>query len=81
MLIRKEKSRKYESSQSCTAQEYDFPTKNLSFATVLVNGRYPKEKRTANTECEEIYYVISGTGTVHSEKGWYDNTRKFKRRR
>ena len=31
--------------------------------------RYPDSGRAANMECEEIYYVISGTGTIHSDKG------------
>jgi mannose-6-phosphate isomerase-like protein (cupin superfamily) len=52
--------------------EYLFPSNDFSFATALIDGRYPEEKRVANLECEEVYYVISGDGVVHSEKGDFE---------
>jgi mannose-6-phosphate isomerase-like protein (cupin superfamily) len=69
MLIKKSKSKKIQNSPDCTVWEYDFPSKDFSYATTLINGRYPEQKRVTNLECEEIYYVISGSGTIHSEKG------------
>ncbi len=69
MLVKKSESIKIAASKVCTVWEYEFPSKNFSFATALINGRYPEQKRVTNLECEEIYYVISGTGIVHSEKG------------
>jgi len=38
----------------------------------LINGRYPEQKKVSNLESEEIYFVISGTGTVHSDKGNFE---------
>lgn len=69
MLIKKSDSKKIQNSKDCTVWEYENPSKHFSFATALIDGRYPKEKRAVNLECEEIYFVISGTGVVHSEKG------------
>ena len=72
MLIKKSESKKHENSKDCTVWEYEYPSELFSFATALINGRYPEEKRVTNLECEETYYVISGSGTVHSEKGDFE---------
>lgn len=69
MLVKRTESKKIENSKDCTVWEYQFPSNGFSFATALINGRYPEEKRVTNLECEEIYYVISGEGIIHSEKG------------
>lgn len=71
MLIKKSESKKIQNSQDCTVWEYDFPSKDFSYATALIDGRYPEQKRVTNLECEEIYFVISGFGIVHSEKGYF----------
>lgn len=69
MLIKKSESKKHENSESCTVWEYEFPSKDFSYATALIDGRYPEDKRAVNLECEEIYFVTSGSGVIHSEKG------------
>lgn len=69
MLIKKNQSKKIENSKDCTVWEYESPSELFSFATALINGRYPEEKRSVNLGCEEIYYVLSGSGIVHSEFG------------
>ncbi len=69
MHIKKSDAKKFENSKSCTVWEYEFPSKDVSYATALINGRYPAKRRCLNVECAEIYFVISGSGTVHSEKG------------
>lgn len=69
MLIKKEDSGKKQNSPACTVWEYEFPTKNFGLATALVNGRYPENGKALNLECEEIYFVISGSGVIHSGKG------------
>ena len=69
MLIKKSESKRKENSKDCTIWEYECPSKDLSFATALINERYPKEGRLRNLKCEEIYYVISGSGIIHSEEG------------
>ncbi|RLG09260.1 cupin domain-containing protein [Candidatus Pacearchaeota archaeon] len=72
MLIKKEESRKHENSKTCTVWEYDHLSEKLSYATSLINGRYPEEKRVTNLECEEMCYVMSGSGKIHSDKGDFE---------
>jgi mannose-6-phosphate isomerase-like protein (cupin superfamily) len=69
MLIKKSQSKKIENSKNCTVWEYEYPSDLSSFATALINGRYPDKKRVTNLECEETYYVVSGSGVVHSDFG------------
>lgn len=69
MLVKKNQSRKHQNSKSCTVWEYEYPSESFSFATALINGRYPDKGRCANLGCEEVYYVISGEGIIHSEFG------------
>lgn len=69
MLIKKLEADRFENTGNCTVWNYDFPNKELGCATALIKGRYPDEKRSVNLACEQIYFVISGTGTIHSEKG------------
>ncbi len=69
MLIKKGEAKSKQNSKDCTVWEYEYPSSNFSFATALINGRYPEQKRSVNIECEQLYYVISGSGVIHSDKG------------
>ncbi|NCS71888.1 MAG: hypothetical protein GW775_01310 [Candidatus Magasanikbacteria bacterium] len=69
MRIKKSAAKKFENSKSCTVWEYELPSNKVSYATAFIDGRYPEQKRVTNRECEEVYFVISGSGIVHSEKG------------
>ena len=62
MLVKKNQSRKHQNSNSCAVWEYEYPSELFSFATALINGRYPEKQRSVNLSCEEVYYVISGSG-------------------
>ena len=72
MLIKKSESKKVQNSKNCIVWEYKIPSKILTSATALINGRYPDKGRVTNLECEEIYYVVSGHGIVHSEFGDFE---------
>jgi len=72
MLVKKSEAKKFENSKDCTVWEYDFPSNGFSHATAIINGRYPDHGRVANLECEETYFVISGYGIIHSEKGDFE---------
>ena len=72
MLIKKSETVKIENSDSCTVFEYQFPSEHVSFATSQINGRYPDSGKVSNLECEEMYYVLEGSGVVHSEKGDFE---------
>jgi mannose-6-phosphate isomerase-like protein (cupin superfamily) len=69
MLIKKSQVKKKINSDQCIFWEYDSQSKDVSFAIAYINGRFPEQKRVVNTECEEIYYVLSGSGVIHSEFG------------
>jgi len=69
MLVKKSQAKKFDNSKDCVVWEYEYPSKLFSFATAQINGRYPSKKRVTNLECEETYYVVSGTGVIHSERG------------
>ncbi len=53
----------------CLVREFDVGSENISLATASIRGRYPEEGSVCNTECEQIYFVISGSATVHTSKG------------
>lgn len=72
MLISKSQTKKIDNSAQCTVWEYLFESKDVSFATAKINGRYPDKGTVANMECEEVYYVINGSGIVHSEFGDFE---------
>jgi len=72
MLIKKEDTLKIENSPSCTVWEYDFPSEELGFAVSLINGRFPEIGKGINHKCNEMYYVLSGEGTIHHETGIYN---------
>ena len=42
MLIKKSETKEHQNSPNCTVWEHNHPTNNLSYATVSINGRYPK---------------------------------------
>ncbi len=72
MLVKKESAIEKHVATGCVVREYACPSTLMSFATAFIDGRYPDEKRTTNSECEEIYYVVSGSGIIHSEKGDFE---------
>ncbi len=69
MLIKKSQANKKVISEVCSEWEYDFQSEDISFATAYIDGRFPDKGKVANTGCEEIYYVLSGSGTIHTEFG------------
>jgi mannose-6-phosphate isomerase-like protein (cupin superfamily) len=69
MLMKKSQSNKVSNSDQCTVWEYSFDSDILTFATAYIDGRYPDKGRVSNLDCEEIYFVTEGSGTIHSEFG------------
>ena len=72
MLIKKRDTQEHENSKSCFVREYEHQTEKLGFATARINGRYPDKKKVVNLESEQIFYVLSGTGEIHSDKGDFE---------
>ncbi len=71
IYIKKSQTTKKINSTSCNLNEYCFPTKNISFATARINGRYPLIGKAINNKCDQIYFIINGQGTIHHETGNY----------
>ena len=69
MKITEKDTKKHAHSKSCKVYEYEFPSKLFNCATAKITGRYPDKGRVVNKECEEIYYVLSGSGVLHSDRG------------
>lgn len=67
MIIKKENSIKHKNSGACTVWEYDYPSQDSSFGLAEINGRYPETGFVINTDCDEIFYVISGQGKIETE--------------
>jgi mannose-6-phosphate isomerase-like protein (cupin superfamily) len=56
---------KRKNSEACTAIEYGFDDeKNINSAVIELNGRYPETGFALNTVCEEVLYVIEGSGQL-----------------
>ncbi len=72
MLIKFSNTNKVANSEKCLVSEYLFGFKDISFATALVNGRYPNTGRHRNTLVDEVLYVLSGSGIVHSQGEDYE---------
>ncbi|ASQ46063.1 cupin domain-containing protein [Legionella clemsonensis] len=51
-------------SEHCLVTEYPVNDKNIDFALVKINGRYPDTRRATNLTCQEIVYIKSGSGKV-----------------
>jgi mannose-6-phosphate isomerase-like protein (cupin superfamily) len=72
MLLKKASATEIKNSKDCVVWEYSYPSELFSFAKAMIDGRYPEKNRVTNLACEEVYYVLSGSGIIHSEKGDYE---------
>lgn len=54
---------------SCTVWKYEFGSRHLGFVTAAIRGRYPAGGRVLNEGCDEVYFVQSGSCTVHDHAG------------
>jgi mannose-6-phosphate isomerase-like protein (cupin superfamily) len=68
-LVEKWAAQEITHSETCTIFEYTIPSSSTSFITAKIDGRYPETGRSVNSGCEQIYYVISGEGTLHTDRG------------
>ncbi|MBN2094720.1 MAG: cupin domain-containing protein [Candidatus Aenigmarchaeota archaeon] len=64
MLIRKEESVPKKAGERHTVWEYEFPYKDLGFATAYMDGRYPEQNQIVNSKCDEVYFVLDGNAHV-----------------
>ena len=72
MLVKKEQRKEKQIAKEGTVWEYHLPSKAIGFALSKLNGRIPDSGRMRNKVCNEIYYVISGSGTLFIEDKKYE---------
>ena len=64
MLIKKESCKIKQITPISRVFEYPDPSKDLGIAVSELNGRVPAVGKMVNNVCQEVYYVISGSGEV-----------------
>ncbi len=64
MLVKKENRKKVQITRNSFVWEYELDSKDLGFALAEINGRFPDSGKAMNKVCQEIYYVISGSGKL-----------------
>ncbi len=73
-LVKKSDARKKSNSPVCTVWEYPFALEHVGLATAHIDGRYPSEPgaKALNQACDHIYFVLSGSATVHCADGDFE---------
>jgi mannose-6-phosphate isomerase-like protein (cupin superfamily) len=51
----------------CFFWGYNSQNENMSFVRAYIDGRFTNNGRVANTDCEEIYFVLDGSEIIHPE--------------
>jgi mannose-6-phosphate isomerase-like protein (cupin superfamily) len=67
MKISSSQAKEKHPDNSTTIWEHDLPTRSIGLATGKINGRHPESGWIKNTQCELVYYCISGQGRVTIE--------------
>jgi len=67
MLIKKEQRKEKQIAKEGIVWEYPLSSKDIGFALSKLNGRVPDSGWMRNKICNEIYYVISGSGILFIE--------------
>jgi len=68
-LAPQDEAKEIQTTPHCAVREYPVPSDTISFCTAKITGRYPEKGRAANSACEQFYFVLSGSGIIHSERG------------
>jgi mannose-6-phosphate isomerase class I len=66
-IISQKQAKKFKNSDNCFGLEYPHSSKNINGALITIIGRYPNEGRMVNEVCDELVYVISGSGRLVCE--------------
>jgi mannose-6-phosphate isomerase-like protein (cupin superfamily) len=67
--IQKAEGIAFTNGQTCKGVEYSFGDKAMNMALVTVEGRYPESGYVMNDVCNEMGYVVSGTGKLCRDDG------------
>ena len=72
MIIKKAESKKEQIAKGSFVWDYKLPDEGIGIAVQKLNGRVPDSGQLMNTVCNEIFYVISGSGVVFIEGEKYE---------
>lgn len=66
-IVKEKDAEKFQYSKTSSVLEYGIALneKNMDFCTNKIIGRYPIEGYCSNLECEELCYILEGTGTIY----------------
>ncbi|MGD8373529.1 MAG: cupin domain-containing protein [Candidatus Woesebacteria bacterium] len=63
-IIKKSDTTPFANSETCYGVEFPFESQALNIAIITIDGRYPAKGRLVNEVCQEIAYVMSGSGKI-----------------
>lgn len=70
-FISKQNTIQHSNSDSCVVWEYPLQQPVCDLAVACITGRYPDERRAVNTACDELVYILEGTGEIVIEHTHY----------
>lgn len=73
-VLTQSQANEFTNSETCKGLEFPFESNQMNIAVVEVNGRYPQTGSLLNEECDEMGYVLSGSGTVGTDDETHDIT-------
>jgi mannose-6-phosphate isomerase-like protein (cupin superfamily) len=63
-IVKKSDATPFVNSDTCYGVEFPFESKALNIAIITIDGRYPAKGNLVNEVCQEIAYVMSGSGKI-----------------
>ena len=76
-IVKKENAKHFKYADTSSVLEYsiDLNERNLDFCINTITGRYPEKGYCSNLACEELCYVLDGTGHIYKKE---EETIEFK---
>lgn len=70
MKIIKEEAEKLKYASTSSVLEYSIKLneKNIDFCINTITGRYPEKGYCQNLECEELCYILEGSGSIYKKE-------------
>ena len=69
-IVKKENAKHFKYADTSSVLEYsiDLNERNLDFCINTITGRYPEKGYCSNLACEELCYVLDGTGHIYKKE-------------
>ena len=67
--VKYEAAEKHANSPNCIVYEYPMKNSEMNIGVAEIAGRYPDEGYAINHKCDEMGYVLKGSGRLITEKG------------